>query len=135
MARHIEDGVRQSGVKVISMCMSSCDRSEVADEMLDAAGLIAGSSTLNNNLLPSVADVLVYLKGLKFRTPYAASFGSYGWSGEAVKQVSEYFEAMGATMVGEVKTQYNPGPEVKKACFELGRKVAEKVKQVTIRNE
>lgn len=129
MARFIEDGVLQGGVKVKSMCMSSCDRSEVADEMLNAAAVIAGSSTLNNNLLPSVADVLVYLKGLKFQTPYAAAFGSYGWSGEAVKQVKEYLEAMCAEIVGEVKAQYNPGPEIKKACFELGQEIANRVKK------
>jgi flavorubredoxin len=129
MARFIEDGVRQGGVKVKSMCMSSCDRSEVADEMLNAAALIAGSSTLNNNLLPSVADVLVYLKGLKFRTPYAAAFGSYGWSGEAVKQVREYLEVMGSEIVGEVKAQYYPGTEIEKACFDLGQDAAKRVKK------
>lgn len=129
MARFIEDGVRQAGVKVESMCMSSCDRSEVADEMLNAAALIVGSPTLNNNLFPSLADVLVYLKGLKFRTPFAAAFGSHGWSGEAVKQVKEYLAAMGAEIVGEVKAQYNPGAEIEAACFELGQKVAKKVKE------
>jgi len=128
MARLIEDGALQGGVRVKSMCMSSCDRSEVADEMLNAAAVIAGSATLNNNLLPSVADVLVYLKGLKFKTPYAAAFGSYGWSGEAVKQVTEYLEAMGSEIVGEVKAQYNPGKEIGKACFELGQEIAKKVK-------
>ncbi|MCI0470066.1 MAG: FprA family A-type flavoprotein, partial [Candidatus Aminicenantes bacterium] len=120
MARAIEEGVRQSGVKVISLCLSSCGRSEVADEMLDAAGLIVGSPTLNNNLFPTLADTLTYLKGLRFRTPYAAVFGSYGWSGEAVNQARDQVAAMGAEIVGEVKAQYRPGAEILQACFDLG---------------
>lgn len=132
MARYIEDGALQGGVKVKSMCMSSCDRSEVADEMLNAAAVAAGSSTLNNNLLPSMADVLVYLKGLKFKTPYAAAFGSYGWSGEAIKQVTEYLEAMGAEILGDVKAQYNPGADIKKACFELGQELANRIKTYSL---
>lgn len=127
MARAIEEGVRQSGIKVISLCLSSCGRSEVADEMLDAAGLIVGSPTLNNNLFPSLADVLTYLKGLRFRTPYAAVFGSYGWSGEAISQAKDQLTAMGAEIVGEVKAQYRPGVEILQACFDLGRATAQKV--------
>ncbi|MCK4762843.1 MAG: FprA family A-type flavoprotein [Candidatus Aminicenantes bacterium] len=128
MSRVIEDGIRSAGVKVEPVNMSVCDRSEAADKMLDAAALIVGSPTLNNHLLPSIADVLIYLKGLKFKTPYAAAFGSYGWSGEAVKQVKEYLEAMGSEILGEVKAQYTPGEEVLHACYELGRTAAEKVK-------
>jgi flavorubredoxin len=127
MARAIEEGVRQSGVKVISLCLSSCGRSEVADEILDAAGLIVGSPTLNNNLFPSLADMLAYLKGLRFRTPYAAVFGSYGWSGEAINQAKEQLTAMGSEIVGEVKTLYRPGAEILQTCFDLGRATAKKV--------
>ncbi len=129
MARFIEDGIKSSGIKVEVMCLSSLHRSEIADELLDAAGIVIGSSTLNNNMLPSVADILTYIKGLKFYTPLAAVFGSYGWSGEAVKQISKSLEEMGAEIVGSVRVQYTPKDETKKLCFELGEKIADKIKK------
>jgi len=130
MARHIEDGVKSEGVKVEVMCLSNTPRSDVADEMLNAAGIVVGSSTLNNNLLPSVADNLTYIKGLKFKTPFAGVFGSYGWSGEAVKQITSEIEKMESEIVGTVKVQYTPKEKTKKLCFELGKKIAKKIKKM-----
>lgn len=130
MARYIEDGIKSSGVKVEVMCLTTTNRSEIADEMLDAAGVVIGSATLNNNMLPSIADILTYIKGLKFNTPYAAVFGSYGWSGEAVKQISKAVEEMGSEIIGTVRSQYTPKDDVKQLCFELGEKVAKKIKNM-----
>jgi len=127
MARYIEDSLTNQGIAVKSMSMSSSSRSEVADEMLDACAVVIGSPTLNNNLLPSIADVLTYIKGLKFKTPVCASFGSFGWSGESIKQIDKYFEEMGSEVVGSVKAKYIPTEDVKKACYELGKQVAEKI--------
>jgi len=36
----------------------------VVYEILDAGALLVGSSTLNNHMLPQIADILTYLKGL-----------------------------------------------------------------------
>ncbi len=130
MARYIADGIKSSGVKVEVMCLSTSARSDIADELLDAAGVVIGSATLNNNMLPSIADILTYIKGLKFNTPYAAVFGSYGWSGEAVKQISESIEEMGSEIIGSVRVQYTPKEKTKKLCFELGEQIAEKTKNM-----
>lgn len=130
MSRYFEDGLRKGGVQVVSMSMTHCDRSEVADELLEAAGVVVGSPTLNNNLLPSIADILVYMRGLKFSIPYSAVFGSYGWSGESVKQVKEKLEDMGTEVVGEVKCQYTPDEDVLKKCYEIGLELAEKVNTI-----
>ncbi len=45
-------------------------------------------------MLPRMADILTYMKGLKPRNLVGAAFGSYGWSGEAVGQVSQYLQDM-----------------------------------------
>jgi len=130
MSRFIEDGLRDGGVTVKSMCMSACGRSEVADEMIDAAAIIVGSPTLNNNIFPTIADVLTYLKGLKFSTPYSAAFGSYGWSGESIGQVKNHLAEMNTELVSEVKAQYVPNKENREACYQLGLQVAEKIKKM-----
>ncbi|MCP4136484.1 MAG: FprA family A-type flavoprotein [bacterium] len=129
MARYIEDGVKEAGVKIEVMPLYACERSTVASQMLDAAAVIVGAPTLNNNIYPSIADVLTYVRGLKFKTPFGAAFGSYGWSGEGNKQIKEYLNSMDVEILGEVKGKYVPDDAVREACMELGKTVAGKVKE------
>ncbi len=129
MARSIEDGIiKVGGVAVKSMPLSACSRSDVATEMLNASAVIVGTPTLNNQIFPTVADVITYLTGLRFKTPFAAVFGSYGWSGEGVPQLKEYFKKWeGTELVGEMRVKYQPSEEDMKQCCELGETVARKV--------
>jgi flavorubredoxin len=125
MARAIAEGVTAGGSAVKIMPLKSCHRSDVAGELLDAGALIVGSPTLNNNIFPTVADVMTYLKGLKPANKIGAVFGSYGWSGEATTHLKKILEGMGVDMAGEVmKVKYVPGDEVLESCFNLGRKIA-----------
>ncbi len=56
-------------------------------EVFDAKRRGRGLPTLNNGLFPTVADFLCYMRGLKPQNKIGAAFGSYGWSGEAVKLI------------------------------------------------
>ena len=67
MARAIGEGIADAGAEAKVMSLKANHRSDVAGELLDAGVLIVGSPTLNNNIFPSVTDVLTYLKGLKFK--------------------------------------------------------------------
>ena len=129
MAKYVEAGVSSEEVEVKVMPLASNDRSQVASEMLDAAAIIVGAPTLNNNVYPSIADVMTYLRGLKFKTPFGAAFGSFGWSGEASKQIEVYIKAMQTEFLGVVKSKYVPDEDAKQECVELGRMVAKKVKE------
>ena len=65
MARAISESLAQAGIKVKLLSMNETHRSEVVYEVLEAGALIVGSPTLNNNILPQMADVITYLKGLR----------------------------------------------------------------------
>jgi flavorubredoxin len=79
-------------------------------------------------MLPPVADVLNYLKGLKPKNLIGAAFGSYGWSGESVGQVGDILKAMGVELVGEgIKAKFVPDESVLKECYCLGQAIAEKL--------
>ncbi len=128
MARTVADGVMESGAEPHVIHMGSKDRSFAATMMLDAGGLIVGSPTLNNNIFPTMADVLTYLKGLRPKNLIGGAFGSYGWGGEAVRQLNEYLEDMSVELVSEgVKVKYVPGNEDLQQCRELGKNVGEKL--------
>jgi len=126
MARAVAEGLTAGGAAVKLMSLRSCHRSDVATEMLDAGALVVGTPTLNNQMFPTLADCLTYLTGLKPAPLVAAAFGSFGWSGEAIKQVAEILTAMGAEMPADpVRSRYVPDQAVLAECFELGVTVAE----------
>jgi flavorubredoxin len=97
-------------------------------EVLDAAAVVVGSPTLNNQLFPTVSDFLMYMKGLKPINKIGAAFGSYGWSGEAVKMINSALEDMKFDIIDPgVRLQYVPDKEGLNACFELGKKIGKTI--------
>jgi len=131
MALAITEGMISNGIEVKSMSIDACHRSDVAYELMDAGALMVGSSTLNNNMLPGMADILTYLRGLKPKIPFGAAFGSYGWSGEAPRQIQEMLVGMKVELIGDpVQTRHVPTPEVLAQCHDTGRLMSEKIKQL-----
>ena len=129
MAGAIADGLAQEGIEVKLFEMKLSDRSEVMTELLDAKAVIVGSSTLNNGMLPSVADMLCYMKGLRPVDKIGFAFGSYGWSGEAVKLITEALEEMKVKVVDDgIRVKFTPTHDDFKQCAELGRKVGQEIK-------
>lgn len=128
LARALAEGLMEKGVSVKVMPLKVNHRSDVALELLDAAAFLVGSPTLNNNLLPQVSDLLTYARGLKPRGLVGAAFGSFGWSGESVKQVAEALASMKVELVGEpLSVKYVPEAEALRRAKELGRQVADAI--------
>jgi flavorubredoxin len=129
MARAVCDGLLDEGVCVQLKNLATTHRSDVMAELLDAKALVLGSSTLNNNMLPRMADFITYVKGLKPIGKIGAAFGSYGWSGEAVKAISDELTAMKVELLDPgIKHQFVPNHEALKKCYELGVKLGQAIK-------
>jgi flavorubredoxin len=129
MAKAVVDGLVESGLSVKLMDLSVNHRSDVMTEVLDAKAVLVGSPTLNNGMLPRMADMLHYMKGLRPTGKIGAAFGSYGWSGESVKIMTEALDQMKFKVSGPgVKLQYVPGHTGLQECVELGKAVGEAVK-------
>jgi flavorubredoxin len=129
MAEAIVEGLKVGGAHPVLMPLKSNHRSNVATEILEAGAVVVGSPTLNNNMYPTLADLLIYLKGLRPKNLVGAAFGSYGWSGEAVGQVRRKLEEMKIDLVDEgLRIKYVPDGNSLSKCFDLGFRVAEKVK-------
>ena len=128
MANAVAEGISQTGVKVKPIHIRSSHRSDIMTDVLDAAAVVVGSPTLNNQMFPTVADVLVYMKGLKPENKIGGAFGSYGWSGEAVKLVTAELAAMKFTLIEPgPRVQYVPGDAGIDACIEYGKKIGDAV--------
>jgi flavorubredoxin len=125
MAKAVADGLVESGISVKLMDLGVSHRSDVITELLEAGAVIVGSSTLNNGMLPRMADMLCYMKGLRPLNKIGASFGSYGWSGEAVRLITKALEEMKIKVVNPgVSLQYVPAHDGLRQCVDLGREIA-----------
>ncbi len=95
--------------------------SDIMTELLTAEYICVGSPTLNNNILPTVAAFLTYLKGLAPKDRIGLAFGSYGWGGQSVGIIEKELSACGFEMMDNIRLQYIPDEE------EM-QKVKEKIK-------
>ena len=130
MAQAVVSGLVEEGVVAVLFDLKCNHRSDVLTEILDAKGLVCGSPTLNNGIMPLMGDFLTYLKGLRPAGRVGAAFGSYGWSGESLKVMNQALEEMKIELVDPgVKVQYRPEHSDLAKCVELGRKVGRAVKE------
>jgi len=130
MARAIGEGLTSGGARVKLLGLATRHRSDVATELLDAGALVVGSPTLNNQMFPTVADLLTYLKGLKPQNLIGAAFGSFGWSGEGVKLVGKQLEEMKVEPVAEpLGCKYVPKDDDLAKCTALGEEIARRLKE------
>lgn len=130
MARAVGEGLASTGIRVKVLPLQAAHRSDVVTEVLDAGALVVGSPTMNNQMFPTVADTMTYLKGLRPRNLVGAAFGSYGWSGEAVKHLEQILREMDVDVVEEaLKIQYVPDRESLTRSRDFGASIGSKMKQ------
>ncbi|WP_243367093.1 FprA family A-type flavoprotein [Fundidesulfovibrio soli] len=125
MAHAVAQGLSDAGTPVTVMSLKANHHSDVMTEVFESGAVLVGSATHNNGVLPPVSAMLTYMKGLRPQNKVAAAFGSYGWSGESLKLLTEQLTAMHFDVIEGVRAKNRPTHEQLKACVELGRKVAE----------
>jgi flavorubredoxin len=136
MAKAIADGLVDEGVSVRLSNLKVNHRSDVMTQILDARAVLFGSATLNNGMLPMIADMLCYVKGLRPVGRIGAAFGSYGWSGEAVKLITQALEEMKFEVLDPgLRVKFAPTHEDLKRCRELGHKIGRAVMEQSASGE
>jgi flavorubredoxin len=131
MARAILDGAAQSGATAKLLHLRRTNLTRLASEVLDAAGVAFGSSTLNRTMMPAAAAALCYLEGLNPRGKLCFAFGSYGWGKGGAEDVNEGLKRIGWEIVCEpIRAKYRPTAEVLDACRRAGKMLGEKAAAV-----
>lgn len=130
MADAIAQGVKEVdptlNIKLFNV--SKIDKNDVISEVFKAKLIIAGSSTINKGILSAMASTIEIMKGLKFKNKKAAGFGSYGWSGESPKHMTQELEACGFEILEEgLGVLWKPDEAALEVCREYGRKLAAKL--------
>ena len=97
MAEAIAKGIYNKDKEVTIKLMNSAkeDKTDILTQVFKSKIVLVGSSTVNNGYLFSIAGILEMIKGMKLKNKKATAFGSYGWSGEAVKLILEELKEAG----------------------------------------
>ena len=127
MAEAIADGIRDVAPETfVKICnIAHDDKNDVLTDMWRSKAVLVGSPTINYGHSFAIAGLLEMMKGLKFKKKTAAAFGSYGWSGEAVKQLSARLQEAGFELVNEgLSKLWVPDQPALDDCREYGREFA-----------
>ena len=127
MAQAIADGIRTASPDTTVMLMNAAhdDKNDILTQMFRSKAVLVGSPTVNNGFTYAIAGILEMAKGLKFKKKKAAAFGSYGWSGEASKLITEHLQKAGFEIVNDgIRTLWVPDEDALKQAREFGEAFA-----------
>ena len=100
-----------TGIPVKMLNLQHNHISDIMTDLIDSEYICVGSPTLNNNILPSIAAFLTYMKGLAPKERTGLAFGSYGWGGQSVAILEQYMKECKFELLPSIREQYRPGKE------------------------
>jgi flavorubredoxin len=129
MAKAILEGIISEGIKARLYRIPFSDNGDIIGELLETKGVLVGSSTINNGVLPTVAPFLREMEGLRPKNKLAAVFGSYGWGGGATSTIEKSLKSAGMELVAPAMTiKWVPDKTELQKCYDYGKEFAKKIK-------
>ncbi len=126
IAKGIQDEDKNVTVKLFNVAKE--DKNDVLTEIFRSKAFLIGSPTINNGFSFAIAGLLEMIKGLKFKNKKASAFGSYGWSGESTKQITEHLRQAGIEIIDDgIRKLWVPDNNVLNECRQYGREIAKKL--------
>ncbi|UCF17568.1 MAG: flavodoxin domain-containing protein [Phycisphaerales bacterium] len=122
-------GLAQEGLRTVRVHnVSKSHSSFIISDIWRYRGLILGSPTYDAKLLPQAESLVSLLAEKMLRNRCVGVFGSFGWSGGAVKSLQEFVTRSGLQLVEPViEARFAAKQEQLDKCVELGRNVASTV--------
>ena len=128
IAWHIQKGLEAAGLSVRTFNLIEDDTKELDEALADADAILLGSPTMLSDALKPVYDLSSTMLPVTHGGKYATAFGSYGWSGEAVKNLCERLKQLRMKVTDGIRVRLKPDDAQLKSCFEFGKNFGETVK-------
>jgi len=131
MAEWIKQGIEQSGnFEVECFDIEFATMGDLDAAMTRSDALIAGSPTINQNTLLPVYKLFAAINPLRDRDKPAATFGSFGWSGEATDIIDNTLTGLKLKIVQKAyKKKFEPGEgQATQQLIEFGQNFAKALK-------
>jgi len=127
MAEAVCAGAQErEGVRVSLYDMEGGETEPFVDLIEEADGLAFGSPTINGDAVKPVWDLLSSLTVVNLKGKIGAAFGSYGWSGEAVRMIEDRMQGLKMRIpVRGLRIKLIPTEEELEECRKFGRSLAD----------
>jgi flavorubredoxin len=121
MAEAIAEGASRKGA-VVRTFPAEGTAPEAARSEMEAADLILfGSPTFNGDAVKPIWDLIALLPFIERKKKHVAAFGTYGWSGEAVKLMEDRFRGLHMKIAAPgLRLKLVPGEEKLEECIRFG---------------
>jgi flavorubredoxin len=130
LAYHLAEGISSAGIPVTLRNLTTTHYSDIVTDIMEAQLVCLGSPTLNNGMMPSMGELLTYVKGLRPQKKIGFFFGSYGWGGQAVSEMKTFLEPLHWDFPLEsYKVNYVPKQHHLEDIQKKGRELAHHVKK------
>lgn len=129
LAETIAAVAEKTGYDVELEDVSQTDAAVCAEKIHKADAFAVGSPTLNRDALKPVWDVLTSLSTYIVKGKPAVVFGSFGWSGESIKYLSERLRAVGADVLGTCSAKLKPDDKELAEAEKLGHTLISAMEQ------
>ena len=127
MAESIADGIRTAdpSTEVRLFNVAHHDKKDIVTAVFRSKAVLIGCPTINQGYSFAMGGIIEMLKGMKFRGKYGATFGSYGWSGEAVERMGKDLAEAGFNVIGNgLRLLWVPDENAVAACRTFGEDFA-----------
>ena len=133
LAKNIAQGIEQSATQhnaTANISVYDINDHDIADlsaQMNSSDAFLIGSPTINKAAAPLVWHLLSGTDAIGCKNKLVATFGSYGWSGEAVKQMNSFLSSLGYKVADEngFRAIFVPNKTEIDGAFNYGKKFGE----------
>lgn len=119
MAMRLTEALSARGVKVELFNLAVADTGKFAMSLVDAASLVIGSPIVLTGAHPLVMGAAFMANALKPKVKNACVFGSYGWGGKMVEQITSTLSGLNLDWLPPVLIKGRPTEADYKAIDEL----------------
>lgn len=129
MIQPIAETLASEGVEIVLHDLISVDVSELAKDLVDSKAIVLGVPTVLGSPHPLAVYAAHLVKVLRPPTKFGVVLSSYGWGGGAVKQIQEILGSSKIEIVGALEINGPPTEENVVQIIELGKTLAQKIKE------
>ena len=129
IAEEIAKAIKDQDLRPVLVDLVEDKPATAIKEILTSQAFLVGSPTLNADTQPQIWDTLLGLSPMQVQNRLAGSFGAFGWSGEAIRNIESRLAQLKCEVFRpSLRIKFNPDDEVKmKKAYTFGERFAKKV--------
>lgn len=126
LAQKIVEGIESVEGVAVELCdIEKMDAGTLASKIESSNAYLFGSPTINQNMLPQLYTCFALMSPLREKGKLASAYGSYGWSGEAEKNLVSNIHNLKLDYLGEsCFVKFRPQPKDFDRIVEFGKSFA-----------